>query len=207
MIATISNDFTSCRSVLELKGLGNAVRHAKVGGRNFFRHANKDGSVGGFVESTAKVIDSAYIGINAIVHGNALVSENAGVYDNAEVFGKSWVRGNARVFGNAKVYGFAQVCGNARVYDDARVFGNSEVFEDANVFDTAKIFQNASVHGNSEIGGNSEVCGNACLMGYTRLYNEKIWKATEFEQQWQLDFFLENVKRKEEMVRGFLKRG
>ena len=55
------------------------------------RHANPDGTTGGWVAQTA------------LVSGNAQVSGDAWVYGNARVYGNAWVYGNARVYGNALV--------------------------------------------------------------------------------------------------------
>ena len=68
---------------------------------------------GGWVQTTAKVETTAYVGPDAWVSGNARV------YGNAQVYGDAWVSGNAQVYGNAWVYGNARVSGNAQVSGNA----------------------------------------------------------------------------------------
>jgi hypothetical protein len=80
-------------------------------------HKHKNG--GGWVEDTAVVEASCYVGPNARVYGNAQVSGTARVYGNAQV------SGTARVYGDAWVYGTARVSGDAWVSGDARVSGDA----------------------------------------------------------------------------------
>ena len=84
------------------------------------RHRNPDGSVGGWVASTAYVAPTSTVGAAARVYGTAKVFGNAKVYDDASVYD------DARVFGNAKLHGGAQVYGGARVYGGAKVSGNTK---------------------------------------------------------------------------------
>ena len=72
----------------------------KLGTQNeseWHQHANG----GGWVQNTANVDASAYVGESAIVLQNARVSGNAQVSGNARVSGNAWVSGNAQVYGNA----------------------------------------------------------------------------------------------------------
>ncbi len=63
------------------------------------RHPNG----GGWVEDTATVDETAYVG------------PDARVFETARVSGSAWVYGTARVCGAAEVSGTARVSGNARV--------------------------------------------------------------------------------------------
>ncbi len=85
----------------------------------------------GWVQNTAKVEASAYIGENARVSGTAQVSGDAQVYGTAQVSGDARVSGTAWVSGTAQVYGNARVYGTAQVSGDAWVSGNAWVFGDA----------------------------------------------------------------------------
>ena len=91
------------------------------------RHKNPDGSLGGWVESTAHVGPTATVGRNAWVSGNAWVTGNAVVSGNAYVTGNAQVAGNAQVTGNAVVSGNAYVTGNAHVAGDAHVTDDAYV--------------------------------------------------------------------------------
>ncbi len=88
---------------------------------------------GGWVEETATVADSVYVGPRAKICNSPEVSGNvridggnygAFVYNNARVYGNafigeySYISGNAHVYGNARVLGSA-VEGNAKVYGSA----------------------------------------------------------------------------------------
>ena len=54
-------------------------------------HVHSNG--GGWVQNTATVAKSAYVGLNARVYGDAPVFENARVSGDARVFGDDSVRG------------------------------------------------------------------------------------------------------------------
>ena len=69
----------------------------------------------GWVEDTAQVAESAYVGPDARVSENAQVYGNAWVYGDAQVYGNARVSGYAQVYDNAQVYGYAQVSEYARV--------------------------------------------------------------------------------------------
>ena len=91
---------------------------------NWSQHSNGDG----WINKTAKVDTSVYVGSNAIVwgmvSGDAQVFGNARVYGDAQVFGNAWIYGNARVYGHAQVYGDAQVSGDAWVKSPLFVIGS-----------------------------------------------------------------------------------
>ncbi|MBK6858130.1 MAG: hypothetical protein IPG97_16660 [Microthrixaceae bacterium] len=75
------------------------------------RHPNG----GGWVEDTATVDETAYVGPDARVFETARVSGSAWVYGTARVFGAAEVSGTALVFGAAEVSGNAEVFGAAQV--------------------------------------------------------------------------------------------
>ena len=141
---------------------------------------------GGWVQNTASVSASAFVGPNAIVSGYAQVRGYAEVLGNAVVSGNAQVRGYAQVSGNAQVGGDARVLGNAVVYGDARVYayarvsGNAQVLEDAVVLGNAEVFGDAVVYGNArvfglaQISGNAEVYGNAQVYGDTKVFGDAV---------------------------------
>jgi UDP-3-O-[3-hydroxymyristoyl] glucosamine N-acyltransferase len=82
---------------------------------------------GGWVENTASVADSVYVGPNAVVSGYARAQGRARICDHAWVYGTACISGEAQIFGNAWVGDQAQVCERAWVYDNARVAGNARL--------------------------------------------------------------------------------
>ena len=116
-------------------------------------HTNPDGSVGGWVATTATVAATATVGPNAQVYGsaqignNARISGNAQISSSAQVSGKAWVFGSAQVFGNARVCGKARVCGSARIYDSAQISSSARIYDNAQddnktYKDTSEIYLN-----------------------------------------------------------------
>ena len=65
--------------------LNTKIMEVEIENRIFKRHINPDGSIGGFVEKTAKIAKTCFIEFSARVSGD------------------TWVSGNARVSGNAWV--------------------------------------------------------------------------------------------------------
>jgi len=110
--------------------------HAIFEDRRFSRHINEGGTIGGFVESTAKVSDTVYIGKNAMVLDNARIFNHARVYDYAQVSDDAWVYDGAQVFGHSRVFN------KARIFGHAQVFGHTQIFGDAQVFGHTQIFGN-----------------------------------------------------------------
>ena len=129
-------------------------------------HVHPNG--GGWVQNTARVAESAYVGPDAIVSGNAQVAGHARVLGNAEVLG------NARVFGYARVSENARVYGNAQVGEIAQVLGYARVSEIAQVFGYARVCGNAQVFGYARVSGDAWVTGNAQVFGDTQISGEEI---------------------------------
>ena len=131
-------------------------------------HTHPNG--GGWVQNTASVSASAFVGPNAIVSGNAQVSGNAEVVGDAVVSGNARVLGDAVVYGNAKVFGNAVVFGAAQIYANAQVSGSADVHADAQVSGDARVSGNAVVYGNAKVFGNAEVTGHAWVFGNARVF-------------------------------------
>ncbi|MCL5424002.1 MAG: hypothetical protein M1385_02865 [Candidatus Marsarchaeota archaeon] len=121
MIKTVKFVGKKVDCILDLQTLNLDEQHAELNGRLFSRHKNPDGTTGGFVEKTAKVAKTVYIGPKTLVFDNAWVS------GHARVSGHAWVCGDAEVYDNAIVYGDARVYGVAHIFGDARVCGNTEI--------------------------------------------------------------------------------
>jgi NTP pyrophosphatase (non-canonical NTP hydrolase) len=109
---------------------------------NWHQYKNPNGLTGGWVENSASVEDTVYIGPSAVV------------YDNARVYGNALIYGNARVYGNAQVYGNAEVCGDAWVFECAQVYGDTEVYGDTRIHGNAQIF---SVYVDCDISGEQDI--------------------------------------------------
>ncbi len=139
--------------------------------RRFSRYKNSDGSIGGFVESTAKV-DASYVGPTAIVAENAVVKY-------------SRVEDTAMVFGNASV-SEAEVCGRSVIFGSAQIFSmakgeNSEsrmlLIENSTVFGSPIISGNSSIRSSFVFGGaeirDSEIT-NSQVEGKTKVQNSSV---------------------------------
>lgn len=123
---------------------------------------------GGFVASTAKVDEKAYVGPNAMVLGNAMVRGNVRIEGNAVVMG------NAVVKGNATISGYAIVTGNARVADNAYIGDYAIVSGNAKISDNAKVIESAYVYGNYGISENATAKGLALCLGSGSLSGQAV---------------------------------
>ena len=138
-------------------------------------HTNPDGSKGGFVENTAAVDSTAYIGPDASVCGAAQVRNKASVYGNAQVSNQAEVKEHAQVYGNAEVFGRAEIKGHARVYGNAQVYEDSLITMNARVFGNAKVYKHAEVYGNAQVSNRAQVSGYKNILGDAQVYgNAKV---------------------------------
>jgi carbonic anhydrase/acetyltransferase-like protein (isoleucine patch superfamily) len=96
------------------------------------QHTNPDGTIGGWVETTANVADSVFVDPNAIVMDSACVLESARIRDSALISGWAVICGSAVVAGNAVVTDEAHVGGSCRLGGTVVVRGASAL--DAGVF-------------------------------------------------------------------------
>jgi len=149
-------------------------------------HTHPNG--GGWVQNTAKVADTAFVGPDAIVSGNAEVSDKAvvggssHVYGNAKIFGDALVSGDARVYenaqvsGKAEVYGTAMVSGKAVVFENTKVYGSSNVYGSSRVYGNTWVYSNVEVYENAKVYGNTEVSGRSRVFGDAEVYeNAKVF--------------------------------
>ena len=137
---------------------------------------------GGFVQDTASVDASAYVGSGAVVCGIAQVKDTSRVEGSAEVKGKAVVQNGSRIYENAvvtggtvdgsQVYRRGKVRGNARIEGGAKVFGpRAEVYGNAQINGAAQIKDNAKVYGDAQIAGAAQIYGNAEVYGNAWIYH------------------------------------
>lgn len=110
----------SVESLDSLRDLPDSVSNARLGERRFARHTNKNGTIGGFVESTAITTPFATIG------KRSLVIEHGMVKDVARLDGEITIRGNAHVYESARLTGKMEIGGNLQVFSD--VSNDTHVF-------------------------------------------------------------------------------
>ena len=123
-------------------------------GSGWHQHSNG----GGWVQDTATVDSTAYVGPNARVAGSAQVKNNARIDDYAVVQDSAQVRDNAIVSGHALVCASAQVYGNAKVRDWAKAEGTTQVYGNARLLEHGNVIENVAVY------------DNACVKGYAVWY-------------------------------------
>lgn len=136
----------------------------------------------GWVQNTATVADTAYVGPYALVYGNAQV------YDNAKIRFRSRVYGNAVVCDGAEIAGNARVAVDAKVYESARVYGTAAVYGSARVRGNAAVYDDALVCGNALIAGSSRICGNARVYGNAAFVGRSRVSTGEFYGSKEQDF-------------------
>jgi hypothetical protein len=95
----------SVESLDALRDLPDSASNARLGERRFARHTNKNGTTGGFVESTA--ITTPFVTIGK----RSLVLEHAMVKDVARLDGEITIRGNAHVYESARLTGKMEIGG------------------------------------------------------------------------------------------------
>lgn len=139
------------------------------------RHANPDGTPGGWVADSASVAATAYVASTAMVYGNAHVMNDAKILNSAKILGNANVRDRATVANNAVVYGNATISDSAVVKGNAKVYGytfiteNSQVYGHATVYGSAIIRGDARIHGESSVFASGQVQGNAVIRGVARI--------------------------------------
>lgn len=105
--------------------------------RGHHQHENPDGTLGGWVQNSARVHPTAYIAPTATVGGSARVCTKARILDHAHVadwviigkgcvvFGEALVRHHARLFPKSQVGGQSMILMNARVNFELVVDGKA----------------------------------------------------------------------------------
>ena len=132
----------------------------------------------GWVQDTASVSLTAYVGPKARVYGEAQVCNEALVYGEAHVYEKARVSGKAHIFGKTHVYGESHIFSKTHVYDEshicdkARVSGEAHVYEKARVSGEAHVYEKAQVYGEAQVYGKARVSGEAQVYGKAQVYGE-----------------------------------
>jgi len=107
---------------------------------------------GGWVEHTARVADTAYIGPKSCVSGRAEVSGNAALRGDSIVGHNAVVSGNA-VIRDAYVTDYARVYGNARLTNEATAHGRAHVYGNAKIANGVLVWGSARVYGSARVTG------------------------------------------------------
>jgi uncharacterized Zn-binding protein involved in type VI secretion len=157
---------------VELKGARPAPKNDRPTGRAGARHPNG----GGWVDASASVEATAFVGPHAAVLDTARVSGRARIEDRAVVSGSAQVRDQAAVRGHALVTGNSVVAGNARVEEESTVY-NGTIEEDARLGALTIIdHPRTRIHGRAEIAAvmntiaDRQIGGTARILGDVELH-------------------------------------
>jgi NDP-sugar pyrophosphorylase family protein len=146
----------------------NPARHASTTGRKGAPHSNG----GGWVDATAHVAASAYVGPAAMVLEQAQVTGKAKIGEQAVVSGNAKVSDNAIVRGHAVVSGNGIIGGNARIEEEASVYGGT-VNEDARLGALTLVEDDQTkIHGQADIAAVMNNIRGVDLSGTVRLIGD-----------------------------------
>ena len=141
-----------------------------IDGVKYHRHRHG----GGWVSEKARVDDTAWVGVFAVVH-NGWVADQAVIHDRAIIDcsgqqdGKPNVGGSAIVSGSAQVYGLARVYGSAIVSDQARVYGSAQVYGAVGVQGTGEVYEQTDVVETRCVGEQCWEFGSTVAIGQGRV--------------------------------------
>jgi UDP-3-O-[3-hydroxymyristoyl] glucosamine N-acyltransferase len=158
------NNFFSGKAVFDFGDGRGAVSAAP--------HVNPDKTAGGWVASTAKVGQSAFVSPDAVVFQDAVVADAARVEDCSQVFGKARMTQQARTRDRAKVGGCALMRQQALASDDAvmdnysTAEGECWLRENVQVKDDAVVGDQCRLEGDAVVGGSSKLSGRVYLGGH-----------------------------------------
>lgn len=161
---------------------------------NSIRHVNPDGSLGGWVEKTARVASTAHVGTHAKVCSESRVDGNAIIEGKAIVSGKSWVSGNVKIVDESAVYGNAQIVSSG---EEIVISGKSKVFGHSRIRGISRITGSSQVSGGMDLeniltSGQAKLCLNYHLKD--RIINDDFHclKTSETEVALSLQNYSEN---------------
>lgn len=146
--------------------------------RVFVRHVNRNGDLGGFVESSATVDGTAYLGSKALVLDQAKVLEHSVVFGTATIEHGALVKGNAKVQGKARISGSAFVSNSADIRDDVEVGDNARVWGNAHLYKNAKLKSNAEAKDNCQIAEDVILGADMTVGGHVHVYNAQLEQLT-----------------------------
>ncbi len=144
---------------------------------------------GGWVQASAQVADTVYVGPKSSICEGANVSDNVALYGRSAIAGQATVSdnvvvrgqdsfvggdaivsGNATVLAGANIFDSAAVSGNVIIRDKSFIFGSATVYGNATIMDGAPVFNNAEVYGSAKVKGrrthvkgDAEIFGNAVV--------------------------------------------
>jgi UDP-3-O-[3-hydroxymyristoyl] glucosamine N-acyltransferase len=161
-IADMTHTMQSLQFIEDLINLDASVKEANILGlREFKRHANG----GGWIEKTASVEGSVYLGKNVIVTDGSVVKGSAKLYDMVRLYGCPKIMDCVRLTNNVRVFGNAKLSDYVCAYDDVHIHGYSVVVDRASIHGKSEIFENARVGGHAVLEGSCLIHGSADVMG------------------------------------------
>jgi len=128
---------------------------------------------GGFVQDSATVDETAYVGPRARVLEDATVKDGARIEDSAIVRGSAKVSGSAIVRGHALVDGQAEIRDDALIYDAVQINGG-QVYDNAKVGGITHVCCDTKIYGSAEVvsssverplRGDAKIHGTAKVLG------------------------------------------
>lgn len=158
----ITLEANSVNNLEDLRWLPLKFASAVFDGREFNRHKNPNGKLGGFVEKSATVCPTAYVGKNALVTDEAVLKGSTCLTHQSLAGGtcklfNAALGDESVVYGNSIIYR-AYVGGNASVYNSSLKGKNIHVGGDAKI-SWSTLSGNLSVYGDVRIFGDDHVVG------------------------------------------------
>ena len=160
--------------IVDIPELGEGITEVMVGTRKFRRHTNPDLTIGGFVENTATVDPSVYLGIHTLVYDNAEVHNSVRANGNVHIYGNAKVYGNVQIDENVHVYDYALVADRVRLSGNVRISGSSWITGSAVISGDAKISECAMIYGSVIISGSPIIRGHSNLSGITKIDSDAV---------------------------------
>lgn len=158
-----------------------APKHDFRDGRGkVFAHKHVLGN--GWVEDTAKVADTVYVGKLAEVFNNAIIEDDVAIRDHAKVCGNAYVRDRVRIMRRAYVGGNALLYDDTCVQDEAIVNGGTicgnSVIKDNAVIREYPFIKGGTVDGRSRISGYVQFLNSTAHQYVNLLHNCTVLHAT-----------------------------
>ncbi len=179
--SAMPNCITEVGSIIELQSLPETILKTRFNERYFERHINKirghPSSVGGFVENTAVVEDTAYLG------PHALALDKSYIGDSAKICGWAVLSESSRATGQTFISGYVRLMGNSHADGLSRLYHNARLEGNGSVRDNAELHNNTIVCGCGIAAGNTVLTGNTVLEGN----NSRVCRSTKPERIFQTD--------------------
>ena len=158
-----------------------APKHDFIDGRGrVFAHRHDNGN--GWVEDTAKVADTVYVGKLASVFNNAIVEDDVMIRDRAKVCGNAYVRDSVRVTRRAFVGGNALLYDDTVVKDDAIVNGGTicgnSIIRDNAIVREYPFIKGGTLDGRTQISGYVQFLNSTATSNVYLRHNCMVLNAT-----------------------------